>query len=225
MTVLYADFIAAFPEFSDATAFPASQINFWLAQAPNNLNARRLGKNYDLATMLYVAHNVVISAREVASAEKGIPGTAPGLISSKTVGPVSVSYDAAGTAVEGAGAWNATSYGQRLYKMLQAMKSKTANVNALVERIKAMTKSEVLVGIPDQNAPRSADEDEARKASGEPVNNAELGYIHEFGVPEQNIPARPFLIPGITAVKARLATILGNGVRKTLSGDGAAAEQ
>lgn len=46
----------------------------------------------------------------------------------------------------------------------------------------------VLVGIPSSTAPRAEDAD---------ITNAELGYIHEFGVPELNIPARPFLIPSI----------------------------
>ena len=30
-----------------------------------------------------------------------------------------------------------------------------------------------------------------------PLTNADLAYIHEFGAPAANIPARPFLVPGI----------------------------
>lgn len=96
---------------------------------------------------------------------------------------------------------------------------------AIAEAMRDLTKSEVLIGIPDTNAPRSNDEDEARKASGEPINNAEIGYVHEFGVPEKNIPARPFLIPGIDAAKKRVASILANGAKKALGGDKDAVDQ
>lgn len=94
----------------------------------------------------------------------------------------------------------------------------------ILAAIKEMTKTEVLIGIPDANAPRSDDEDNAKKAAKEPLNNAEIGYVHEFGVPEKNIPARPFLVPGVSGVKDRLGTILGNGVRKTLMGNPEAAQ-
>lgn len=123
MTVAYADFVTAFPEFGDATKFPQAQIDLWISLAPDNLviiQRRAKPGVFDLAVMLFVAHNLVISTRETAAALKGIPGETPGLVSSKTVDKVSVSYDAAGTAVDGAGAWNATFYGQRLYKMMQA---------------------------------------------------------------------------------------------------------
>lgn len=90
--------------------------------------------------------------------------------------------------------------------------------------VKTLTKSEVLIGIPNANAARSAEEEAEKKASGEPLTNAELGYVHEFGVPEKNIPARPFLVPGVASVKDRVAKVLGNGARKALSGEAGAAE-
>ena len=94
----------------------------------------------------------------------------------------------------------------------------------ILSAIKALTKSEVLIGVPHEKAPRSAEEDEARKSNGEPITNAEIGYINEFGLPEKNIPPRPHLIPGVESIKDRAATILGNGVRKVLSGDATAGE-
>lgn len=121
--IAYWDFVTAFPEFSDATKFPQAVIEFWIALAPDNLAAihRRAPQGViDMADCLFVAHNAVISAREVRAASKGVPGEAPGLVSSKSIDKVSISYDAAGTAVDGAGAWNATFYGQRLYKLMQA---------------------------------------------------------------------------------------------------------
>jgi hypothetical protein len=65
----------------------------------------------------------------------------------------------------------------------------------------ALTRKEVLVGIPD-NSPRS----------GGPLSNAVLGYIHEFGSPAANIPARPFLIPTINKMQGQIANMLQKAV-------------
>jgi len=120
MTIAYADFVAAFPEFSNAGTYPATQINFWIPQAYAQLNPRRFGVQIDLAAMLYVAHNVVLSARAQASANAGqVVGEARGLVASKSVGDVSVSYDTNSIATKDAGIWMSTVYGQRLYKMMQ----------------------------------------------------------------------------------------------------------
>ena len=114
----YPTFVAVFPEFANA---PYTAVTYWLSQAPLQLNQRRFGSNFDLASMLFVAHNLALGWQEKRTMEKGgIPGDALGPVSSKSVGGVSISYDAAGIAIPGAGAWNATSYGQRLYKMMQA---------------------------------------------------------------------------------------------------------
>lgn len=120
MTVAAADLRAAFPEFGDTTAYPDTQINFWLGQAPNQLNQTRLGASFDLATMLFVAHNIVLSGR-ASTGGPGTVGNASGVIQSKSVGGVSASYDSRLTATEGAGYWNATSYGQRLWGLLKAV--------------------------------------------------------------------------------------------------------
>ncbi len=111
-------FVTVFPEFAAASTVA---IDYWLSQALLQLNAGMFGANFDLASMLFVAHNIALGQQEAQAAAKGgIPGDALGPISSKSVGGVSVSYDASGIAIPGAGAWNATSYGQRLYKMMQA---------------------------------------------------------------------------------------------------------
>lgn len=58
----------------------------------------------------------------------------------------------------------------------------------VVSNINALLKQDVLVGIPASETERKA---------GDPISNAELGYIHENGSPANNIPARPFLVPGV----------------------------
>lgn len=65
------------------------------------------------------------------------------------------------------------------------------NVANVLQAIQQLASQEVLVGIPATEAERNNDE------SGAPLNNAQLGYIHEYGSPKANIPARPFLEPGI----------------------------
>lgn len=63
-------------------------------------------------------------------------------------------------------------------------RDEAANV---LKNIKTFAGKGVLVGIPeDQNG------------RGEGIGNAALGFIHENGSPARNIPARPFLLPGVT---------------------------
>lgn len=65
----------------------------------------------------------------------------------------------------------------------------------IISDIKKLTKTDVLVGIPAQGNTR--DDDSA--------NNALIGYVQETGDPEHNLPARPFLIPGVNAAKDDIA--------------------
>lgn len=66
-------------------------------------------------------------------------------------------------------------------------------VGAVLGGVKALTSKEVLVGIPASNAGRADT----------PINNAEIGYLMETGSPPQNIPERPFLVPGVQGAKDR----------------------
>jgi hypothetical protein len=60
-------------------------------------------------------------------------------------------------------------------------------VGDVFKALKKMTGKHVLVGVPEETASRPEDE----------INNAAIAYIHEFGSPNANIPARPFLLPGV----------------------------
>lgn len=71
----------------------------------------------------------------------------------------------------------------------------------LARAVQVLTRRRVLVGIPAENAQRDA-------ADGQEINNAQIGYIHEYGAPAANIPARPHMVPGIKAAKAELATVM-----------------
>jgi hypothetical protein len=54
--------------------------------------------------------------------------------------------------------------------------------------------------------------------SGDPINNASLAYIMENGAPEANIPARPFMKPGVAAVQPQIAAGLKKAGEFALQG-------
>lgn len=76
--------------------------------------------------------------------------------------------------------------------------------------IKTLERSGVLVGIPADAKGQDAD--------GQPIQYAGLGYVFEFGAPEINMPARPWLAPGIEAEKERIGKLLAAGGKKLLFG-------
>ena len=83
----------------------------------------------------------------------------------------------------------------------------------VLRRVKELTKSEVLIGIPDANAERTGDDGKT-----EPITNAGIGYVMEFGSPAQNIPARPFLLPGVESMRDAAVERLKIAGGKALSG-------
>jgi hypothetical protein len=83
------------------------------------------------------------------------------------------------------------------------------NTNQLAAALKALATNKVLVGIPQEADPRS----------GDPIGNVSLAYIHELGSPARNIPARPFLIPGVTKSKDRWLKKLEAAAHDALAGE------
>lgn len=67
--------------------------------------------------------------------------------------------------------------------------TKTSSAAQVNKALASLARKEVYVGIPQANASRP----------GEPVNNAELMYIHTNGSPIRHIPARPVIEPAIEA--------------------------
>ncbi len=83
---------------------------------------------------------------------------------------------------------------------------RVASVLALVKRA---SRKAVLIGIPYAHTARPGDVG---------VSNAMIGHLNEFGSPTQNIPARPHLVPGVLAVRARVTGILEQGLIDEASG-------
>lgn len=128
MTITYQQFVADFPEFRDANAYPQSGFNFWLNFSTQLLNTDKWGQPaaagdpltlYDLGTELFIAHNLVLEKRaNEAAAAGGNPGEQVGPVNSKSVGPVSVAYDTANAIEKEGGNFNLTVYGTRLLRLM-----------------------------------------------------------------------------------------------------------
>lgn len=69
----------------------------------------------------------------------------------------------------------------------------TDNFNAIIKKFK---NDDVLVGIPA---------DDTTRKDGDPINNATLLAINNFGSPAQNIPARPVMAIGINNAQDAIA--------------------
>jgi len=118
VSVTAASFRTDFPEFANTSAYPDATVNFWLGIASKRMDPLRWGELLDPGIELYIAHNLALSRPGVvAAAGGGVPGAA-GIISSKAVGSVSKSYDTSTASVDGAGNYNATTYGTRYYELL-----------------------------------------------------------------------------------------------------------
>lgn len=83
------------------------------------------------------------------------------------------------------------------------------NLPQLLSAMKALAMREVLVGIPSDSEKNPRDD--------APITNAEIGYINEFGAPELNIPARPFLIPGVSSAWPECEKRMARGAKKIIS--------
>ena len=84
------------------------------------------------------------------------------------------------------------------------------NLKSITDAIKGLTLNEVFVGYPDNGA--------ARTEQGAPTN-AYIAFIQEHGSPVKNIPARPFMVPGIRAVQTRVVALLEQAAVFALSGE------
>lgn len=73
-----------------------------------------------------------------------------------------------------------------------------------------LMKKDVLVGIPSDGIDREDSDD---------ANNAEIGYMAEFGCPEKNIPERSWLQPGIVDGKKDIEKYLQKAATFAIEGN------
>jgi len=84
------------------------------------------------------------------------------------------------------------------------MREPVGGPKALMQAINQMASNEVLVGFPEASTDRKPEDPEDGPKD---LTNAALGYIHDNGAPEANIPARPFMVPGIENAKTKIVKI------------------
>lgn len=117
------DFREAFPVFADKDIYPTGQFNFWLNFSKKMLNECRWADLYDDGQMLFVAHYLVLYAREAETTSNGddasFAGQVQGVETSKSVDKVSVSFDVSKVTLEDAGHWNMTTYGIQFFQLVQ----------------------------------------------------------------------------------------------------------
>ena len=77
------------------------------------------------------------------------------------------------------------------------------------KKIKRVFEQSLVVGITEKTAPRD---------DGADKNNAEIGYMTEFGVPEENIPQRAVLQPGVENAKYDIGLCLAQAIKASLEG-------
>lgn len=74
------------------------------------------------------------------------------------------------------------------------------HVRDLRDAIKLLTGTELLVGFPEKTTVRDPNPQDKS-----PLTNAAIAYIQDNGAPEANIPARPFMLPGMLKVQEKVA--------------------
>jgi hypothetical protein len=89
------------------------------------------------------------------------------------------------------------------------------DVKSIIDAIMALAKIRVVVGVPEEKDARSDS----------PMGNAGIAYVHEFGSPAQNIPARPFLRPGISGSKSEWTPYLERAAKRAMAADSATAAE
>lgn len=110
------------PEFADSTLYPDTQIERLISIAEKLVSADVWGDLLDYGTELWVAHYLSLWRRDAdTAASGGIAGQSGGVVSSKAVGPVSVSYDVASSTIEGMGELNLTRYGVNYARLARQM--------------------------------------------------------------------------------------------------------
>lgn len=83
---------------------------------------------------------------------------------------------------------------------------------ALLAAIEGLTRQQVLIGIPGDVPDRRPE-----PGQGAPLTNPTIGFIQEFGSPAANIPARPFLRPGVQQALPACIERLRAGAKRALT--------
>lgn len=92
------------------------------------------------------------------------------------------------------------------------------NADAVLKSMRELEWLAVLVGVPDDGERATQDGKNAR-AETQAINNAALAMIHNDGSPARNIPARPFMAPGIAAARSDIVRCFRDAAKAALGGN------
>ncbi len=116
-----------YPAF-DAQRYPDAAVQFQITSASTRLLPQVWGDLRDEGIALYVAHRLALAGPAAVASSGGgstvpvpAPGLAKGLVSSKSVGGVSLSYDTNAGQTDGGGDWNLTTYGQQFLTLAMSV--------------------------------------------------------------------------------------------------------
>jgi len=116
--VTRSQFRVDFPAFADETVYPDSILLFWLAISTSLVNAERWADLTDMGVELMTAHQVRIGTANIQAGNNGgSPGAMTGIVTSQSVGDVSVSRDIGSVTLTDGGFWNLTTYGVRFLQL------------------------------------------------------------------------------------------------------------
>lgn len=93
--------------------------------------------------------------------------------------------------------------------MKSGLTIRTDDAQGILDALKTLANKDVLVGIPESKDLRDDGE----------FGNAGIGYVNENGSPQQNIPARPHLKPGVRSVEQEYLPHLKAAAQKALEGN------
>lgn len=112
-----------FPAFADTTVYPDARVQFFIDTGSVMFNPYKWGYYLPMAVELFTAHMLALgqyaAVRAAGNPAGAVPGLSSGLMTNKSVSKVSVGYDVTTTAIEGAGPWNYTIFGQQLMWWMQ----------------------------------------------------------------------------------------------------------
>lgn len=95
------------------------------------------------------------------------------------------------------------------------VKENLLKLDGIKKAVTKLTDKAVYIGVPAETA---------NDGSPHAINNAELSYIHEYGAPARNIPARPHLVPGVERILPEAAKELEDAAKLALDGDAGAVD-
>lgn len=107
-----------FPEFANPVTYDDAQLDFWAGIAESLVRENVWGDTRPFAVKLYVAHEITLATQNLSATKSGgSPGQQGGIANNKTVGSVTVGYDASTTTEKDAGWWNLTNYGKQFIRL------------------------------------------------------------------------------------------------------------